>query len=138
MGGGLSLVGIDNLRCAIVEQAATDYVDLLAGFVVPSADCNVDEIRKFFHSDWYNLLCNIDPEYLIENLERKAKKMVLKYTISKEKGSHRYYVHSVDDPTPIPNTYGNKKQALHKAARLNDLDYKDYMRVRRRDGTKID
>lgn len=27
-----------------------------------------------------------------------------------------------------------KKQALHKAAKLNDLGYKDYMKVRRKAG----
>jgi hypothetical protein len=138
MGGELHEIGVDNLRCAIVEQAANDYIDLLAGFAVPTTECNVSELLKFFRSDWYGMLCKIDPEYLIENLERKAKKMVLKYTISKEKGSHRFYVHTVDDPAPIPGTYGNKKQALHKAAKLNDLDFKDYMRVRRRDGVKVD
>lgn len=35
--------GIDNLRFGIIEQAAIDYVDLLAGFKSPTTDCNVDE-----------------------------------------------------------------------------------------------
>lgn len=42
--------GIDNLRFGIIEQAAIDYVDLLAGFKSPTTDCNVDECRKFFRS----------------------------------------------------------------------------------------
>lgn len=35
--------GIDNLKFGIIEQAAIDYVDLLAGFKSPTTDCNVDE-----------------------------------------------------------------------------------------------
>ena len=35
--------GIDNLRFRIIEQAATDYVDLLAGFKSPTTNCKVDE-----------------------------------------------------------------------------------------------
>ena len=39
--GGLSPVGIENLKIAIVKQAADDYVDLRGGFAVETADCNV-------------------------------------------------------------------------------------------------
>lgn len=42
--------GIDNLKFGIIEQAAIDYVDLLAGFKSPTTDCNVDECRRFFRS----------------------------------------------------------------------------------------
>ena len=31
--------GIDNLKFGIIEQAAIDYVDLLAGFKSPTTDC---------------------------------------------------------------------------------------------------
>lgn len=64
--------------------------------------------------------------------------MILKYTVSKQKGSSRYYVHEVGSKEPIHGTLGTKKQALHRAAKMNDLDYKDYMRVRRRDGVSCD
>jgi hypothetical protein len=47
-------------------------------------------------------------------------------------------VHEVGSKEPIPGTLGTKKQALHRAAKMNDLDYKDYMRVRRRDGVSCD
>jgi hypothetical protein len=55
----------------------------------------------------------------------------MEYTISKEKGSSRYYVHLEGDKTPIPGTYGTKKQALHKAAFFNGMGYKEYMKVRK-------
>lgn len=46
--------GIDNLKFGIIEQAAIDYVDLLAGFKSPTTDCNVDECRRFFRSQWFH------------------------------------------------------------------------------------
>lgn len=65
--------GIDNLKFGIIEQAAIDYVDLLAGFKSPTTDCNVDECRRFFRSQWFHSLCDLDPEQVINRLERKAK-----------------------------------------------------------------
>ena len=41
----------------------------------------------------------------------------MEYTVSKEKGSSRYYVHRAGDPkNPIPGTFSPKKRALHTAA----------------------
>lgn len=130
--------GIDNLKFGIIEQAAIDYVDLPAGFKSPTTDCNVDECRRFFRSQWFHSLCDLDPEQVINRLERKAKTMVMKYEVHKEHGSSRWYVTEVGCKEPIPGTYGTKKRALHTAAKMNDLDYKDYMRVRRRDGMNHD
>ena len=121
-------IGLENLRFGIVEQAVDDYLSLLAGFIVPTTNCNLAELERFFYSDWFSVLCKLEPEFIIESLKRKAKKMILKYTVSKQKGSKE----------PIPGTLGTKKQALHRAAKMNDLDYKDYMRVRRRDGVSCD
>jgi len=130
--------GLENLRYGIVEKAIDDYFCLLAGFIAPTEDCNLGELERFFLSDWFSMLCTLDSDFIMDNLKRKAKKMILKYTVSKQKGSSRYYVHEVDCKEPIPGTLGTKKQALHRAAKLNDLDYKDYMRVRRRDGVSCD
>lgn len=140
MGGGRNLhdIGLENLRFGIVEQAVDDYFSLLAGFITPTTNCNITELERFFYSDWFSVLCKLEPDYIIENLKRKAKKMILKYTVSKQKGSSRYYVHEVGSKEPIPGTLGTKKQALHRAAKMNDLDYKDYMKVRRRDGVSCD
>jgi hypothetical protein len=62
----------------------------------------------------------------------------MEYTISKEKGSNRYYVHRIGDKTPILYTYGTKKQALHKAAYLNGVSYKEYLKLRKQDGSDED
>ena len=88
-------IGLENLRFGIVEQAVDDYLSLLAGFIVPTTNCNLAELERFFYSDWFSVLCKLEPEFIIENLKRKAKKMILKYTVSKQKGSSRYYVHEV-------------------------------------------
>lgn len=97
MGGGRNLhdIGLENLRFWIVEQAVDDYFSLLAGFITPTTNCNIRELERFFYSDWFSILCKLEPDYIIENLKRKAKKMILKYTVSKQKGSSRYYVHEV-------------------------------------------
>lgn len=89
--------GYMNLANAIVKQAADDYFQLLAGIMpipIPPS-CNLTEIERFFHSDWYDLLCKIDPGYLMRKLKEKAEKMKLEYVVAKERGSNRYYVHRV-------------------------------------------
>lgn len=128
------LQGYELLRYAIVEQEINDYFDLLARFEVPTQDNNITLSEKFFRSQWFTCLCDLDPEYVMETVRKKAKTMVLRYSIAKEKGSSNYYVFAIGDKTPIAGTRSNKRKALRKAAELNGLDYKDYMRVRRREG----
>lgn len=65
--------------------------------------------------------------------------MNLTYTVSKEKGG-QWYAHAVGYPG-IPcmitgcKTFGSKKNALHNAALMMGLPYKDYMALRRKAGT---
>ena len=62
---------------------------------------------------------------------------MLEYTVSKEKGSNRYYVCRVgEENIPLSSRFTAKKKALHKAAEMQGLEYKQYMRIRRRDGVK--
>lgn len=129
-----SFQGYDLLRYAIVAQEIDDYLDLLARFELPTPTKNISLSEKFFRSEWFAHLCDLDPEYIMDAVKRKAKTMVLKYSIVKEKGSNNYYVYAIGDKTPIAGTRGTKKKALRKAAELNNLDYKDYMKVRRREG----
>lgn len=133
--------GYMTLANAIVKQAADDYFQLLAGIMpipIPPG-CNTSEIERFFHSDWYDQLCGINPEYLIRKLKEKADKMKLEYVVAKERGSNRYYVHKVGEPyKAVPDSYGAKKRALRMAAKLQGLEYKAYMQLRRRDGADHD
>ena len=61
--------------------------------------------------------------------------MKLSYTVSKEKGG-QWYAHMVGFPgIPIFGSFGDKKHALHYAAASMGLPYKEYMQLRRKQGT---
>ena len=127
------------LANAIVEQAADDYLDLLAGFVktVDEQDrkAQIDSLRKFFLSGYYSLLTEVDGAYLMRKLNEKAKTMVIVYTVAHEKGSHFWYVCKPgEENVPLSPRWKTKKRALRKAAEMQGLDLRDYMKVRKRDG----
>lgn len=128
------------LANAIVEQAADDYFNLVAGFVktIDEQDrkAQIDSLRKFFLSDWYSLLANVDDgAYLMRKLNEKAKTMVIVYTVAHEKGSSLWYVCKPgEENVPLSPRWKTKKRALRKAAEMQGLDLRDYMRVRKRDG----
>lgn len=130
---------LDALCKAVIVKAAEDYFNLLAGFISPRNDCNINEIEAFFHSDLYGLMTGVSGDYLMRKIKEKAAKMVLEYTVSKEKGSSQYYVCRVgEEKTPLTRRYTTKKKALHKAAEMQGIEYKLYMSIRRRDGVKCD
>jgi len=61
--------------------------------------------------------------------------MNLMYDVSKQKGSSSWYAYRTDTTKlPIAGTFGDKKTALHAAARLCGLSYKDYITMRRKLG----
>ncbi len=123
--------GYQKLANAVVKQAAIDYFDICAGF---DKRHSKESLEDFFHSEWFSILTDMDPEYLIAKIKERADSMVLIYTVAKERGSSRYYVCKVGEKTPLTRTFTTKKKALHKAAEMQDLTYTDYMRIRRRDG----
>lgn len=138
-GRGKRMNGYQLLANAIVQQAADDYFNILAGFNVSPPEnvpgrTNKEVLEQFFHSEYYGLLTKVDPEYLMRKIKEKADSMVLIYTVGKEKGSSRYFVCRVGESTPLTQSYTTKKKALHKAAEMQDLNYKTYMKIRRRDG----
>lgn len=82
-------------------------------------------------------MTRLNPDYILERIKEEAAKMVLEYTVAKEKGSSQYYVCRVgEEKTPLTCRYTTKKKALHKAAEMQGLDYKLYMQIRRRDCVK--
>ena len=122
---------------AIIKRAAQDYFDLLAGFILPTNDCNIAEIEAFFHSQYYAAMTRVNPDYILDRIKEEAAKMVLEYTVAKEKGSSQYYVCRVgEEKTPLSSRYSTKKKALHKAAEMQGVDYELYMKLRRRDCVK--
>ena len=62
---------------AIIKRAAQDYFDLLAGFILPTNDCNVPEIEAFFHSQYYAAMTRVNPDYILDKIKEEAAKMVL-------------------------------------------------------------
>lgn len=66
--------GWGGLVNAIIKQAAEDYVSALNDRGPRYApDYRISEIQNFFRSDWFGQLCNLDPDYLMEKLNRIAR-----------------------------------------------------------------
>lgn len=82
--------GIENLREAIVKQAADDYL-YWSGKLYRITEYGkaysketkytfikrLKEVRKFFRSRKYRTLCEIDGEYFLERLEDKFRKEIV-------------------------------------------------------------
>lgn len=64
--------GYINLANAIILQAVKDYREVLQRWKRhPEKKAYLDdkkELERFFRSDWFSTLTNIDPEVLIGNL----------------------------------------------------------------------
>lgn len=65
-----------DLAIAIVYQAVQDY-------------CEVEQqynVRKFFSSEWFELLCDLNPEILLKECERRANEMCYygRYSIQRQ------------------------------------------------------
>ena len=65
-----------NLANAIVAQAAEDYLSALKRLKKnPANRMAMDDamqLEKFFHSGWYEILTDVDPDYLIRKLREKV------------------------------------------------------------------
>ena len=55
------------------------------------------------------------------------------YKVSKEKGSSRYQLTDPQGNTVKGLTFTDKRKALHKAATLSGLDFKEYEKLRKED-----
>ena len=62
---------VELLTNAIVEQAADDYRKAFMGYQVESTrpeDYTMSELDKFFHSEWYRQLTNINGDWLMQKI----------------------------------------------------------------------
>ena len=57
----------ENLANAIVLQAVKDYR-------LTDDEAELAEIERFFRSDWFGVLTDVDPEYLIRRLRKEKNK----------------------------------------------------------------
>ncbi|MBO6270118.1 MAG: hypothetical protein II008_19500 [Oscillospiraceae bacterium] len=65
--GGETLNPYENLANAIVLQAVKDYR-------LTDDEAELAEIERFFRSDWFGVLTDVDPEYLIRRLRKEKDK----------------------------------------------------------------
>ncbi len=65
--------GIEDLSNAIVLQAVKDYRRALAGGSINGRDSKsvIAECERFFRSEWFNSLTNIDCKYLMESIRKE-------------------------------------------------------------------
>lgn len=68
----------EDLANAIIQQAAKDYLHALRTVKrrknAKEALREALEIEAFFHSPWYRMLTQIDPDYQIKRLRQEAVK----------------------------------------------------------------
>ena len=57
---------------AIIVQAAEDYRTALKGDVIDGTDPEIilADVKRFFRSEYFDLMTNVNGEYLIEHLTR--------------------------------------------------------------------
>ena len=76
--GGTHIEAYQELANAIVAQAAMDYLFILRLLKHHPADSEARrkarEYESFFSSDWYGMLTDVDPEYLMEKLKKAVEK----------------------------------------------------------------
>ncbi len=70
--------GYQMLANVIVEQAVKEYRDALRRLKKnPNSNAamvEAMEIEEFFHSPWYEVLTQVDPDYLIDRLRKETVK----------------------------------------------------------------
>ena len=75
LNGGKIMTGYQALANAIIAQAARDYrTALRIQKRHPDSRAALSEIRRlerFFRSNWYSVLTNLNPEYLIAMLRKE-------------------------------------------------------------------
>ena len=72
----LDNIGVDNLSRAIIVQTARDYLQLKTAIRNNPDDKNVESwksglvaIKRFFNSEYYQMLTKVSPDYLIRKLD---------------------------------------------------------------------
>lgn len=69
-------IGYENLANAIITQAVVDYrkeLDILAkrpGDL--TAQARAKKLERFFHSEYFGILSNIDPDYLMQRVKESS------------------------------------------------------------------
>lgn len=83
----------DELAKGIVLQSVIDYKQYyktvmkykVNTYSVIVARERINEIKRFFFSDWFAALCNIDPNILLNHIEKECRNEEAKRIIRKQK-----------------------------------------------------
>jgi hypothetical protein len=87
----------ERLAEAIVARALQDYHDLRTTPVVETAECNLTELHKFFHSTYFKMLTDADPDYLLDQINRRTAQIVRDHPLVRGKAGAFYYVYRLED-----------------------------------------
>ena len=65
--------GAENLANAIILHAVKDYRSALAGSSVDGQDSKavIAECERFFQSEWFDILTNVDGRLIIANIRKE-------------------------------------------------------------------
>lgn len=63
--------GYNELACAIVYKAVEDYDKAIRN----NNKRNITELERFFNSQWFTELCDLDAEYLMKEVKIKYGKL---------------------------------------------------------------
>ena len=61
-------VAYENLANAIIESACDSYVN----YKIAGDKNQIKSVKNFFNSQWYEALTNVDADYLMRMLDKKA------------------------------------------------------------------
>ena len=64
-------IAYEDLANAVIIQAVNDYRNLLSGNIKPKPDLNITKLEKFFKSEWFRVLTNMDGATIMNRVRRE-------------------------------------------------------------------
>ena len=99
--------GYDQLASAIVQQACLDYAELAERLyfhndltLLNRDKVSLNEIKDFFHSDWFRTLSDLDGDELLKGAQTMAKKRIM----ARLKNGHKQAVSGMMKKTAASRT----------------------------------
>lgn len=132
-----------DLANAIVEQACTDLAILRLGIEGQHYQrgkyLNEYELRKFFKSDWFQMLSDLEGDKLHKSICERCKGVKFRYNVVKVPHRSRWHIVDIKHPeSGAIYTFDNNKDAISCAADMTGVSYGVYKMLRdkyRRDVT---
>lgn len=64
-------IAYEDLANAVIIQAVNEYRGLLSGSIKPKPDVNIPKLEKFFKSEWFRVLTNMDGATIMNRVRRE-------------------------------------------------------------------